>query len=126
MTRKDKHKDVSSMTSFVCRAAEAKNVFLSGTFNNWGPQASPMQRTSDGVWQIALDLAPGQYEYKFVVDGRWCCEPGREDTVGCPNCVRDERGIRCANCVPNGFGTMNRVLEVGTARTAEATKGRAA
>ena len=61
MTRKDKHKDVASKTSVVCHAPEATNVFLAGTFNNWDQQASPMQRTPDGVWQIALDLAPGQY-----------------------------------------------------------------
>ena len=126
MTGKDKHKDVASKPSVVCHAPEATNVFLAGTFNNWDPQASPMERAPDGVWQIALDLAPGQYEYKFVVDGRWCCEPGREDAAGCPNCIRDEREIQCANCVPNGFGTMNRVLEVSAARSAEASAGRAA
>lgn len=126
MTRKDKHKNGSGKTSFVCHAAEATNVFLAGTFNNWDPQASPMHRNPQGGWQIALNLAPGQYEYKFVVDGKWCCEPGREDATGCPNCVRDERGIQCANCVPNGFGTMNRVLEVNAGRSAEASASRAA
>lgn len=126
MTRKDKHKDVAGKPSVVCHAPEATNVFLAGTFNDWDPQASPLQRTPDGVWQITLGLAPGRYEYKFVVDGRWCCEPGREDAAGCPNCIRDERGIECANCVPNGFGTMNRVLEVSATRSAEASAGRAA
>jgi hypothetical protein len=126
MNRKNKRQDVSATTTFVCRAVEANDVFLAGTFNNWNPVANPMQRTQKEGWQIDLQLAPGRYEYKFVVDGKWCCEPGRDDIAGCPKCVRNDRGIQCATCVPNAFGTMNRVIEVGAGRGAAASSGRAA
>lgn len=121
-----KQNEVKAKTSFVCPATDATNIFLAGTFNDWNPQSTPMKRASNGAWQIALELPPGRYEYKFVVDGQWCCEPGRQDAAGCPDCVRDERGIRCPNCVSNQFGTMNRVLEVIAGRTEQPNAARAA
>jgi hypothetical protein len=54
-----------------------------------------------GQWTVRLSLPPGHYEFEFVVDGQWGCEPGCEhEYLGCPKCVA------------NAFGTMNRVLEV--------------
>lgn len=87
----------SSKVEFGCQAAEAAEVFLAGTFNGWNPSVTPMQRHADGSWHAALALPPGYYEFKFVVDGDWCCEPGSGDPP---------------DCVPNQFGTMNRVAHV--------------
>lgn len=82
-------------------SAQAKEVFLVGSFNDWDPRALPMRRKSKGEWQVNLKLEPGRYEYKFVVDGEWCCAPDCDQPYdGCPHCVRNE------------FGTMNRVLHV--------------
>jgi hypothetical protein len=107
-----KHNDVVTGTVFECQHADAGTVFLAGTFNDWNPETTPMVRADDGAWRIALELAPGRYEYKFVIDGKWCCEAGRDDWAGCSNCVRNDLGIECATCTPNAFGTMNRVREV--------------
>lgn len=82
-------------------APKAKHVFVAGTFNKWNPTSHPLKRTGDGHWVLTLDLPPGRYEYKFVVDGEWCCE------VGC-----DKAYDGCPGCVANQFGTMNRVLLV--------------
>lgn len=120
MGQKHKHDEMSAKTPFVCHAAEATKIFLAGTFNNWDPQANLMERTPDGAWRIDLELEPGRYEYKFVVDGQWCCEPAREDAAGCPQCVRDGNEMKCPDCVPNGFGTMNRVIEVSAAGSVKA------
>ena len=86
---------------FSCHAPEAKAVFVAGTFNDWRADAMPLKRGSDGQWRATLQLPPGHHEFKFVVDGQWCCEPG---------CEHEYRG--CPKCCPNFFGTMNRVLEV--------------
>lgn len=91
-------------TCFTCQSPEARDILLAGTFNNWDPSANPMERQSDGAWRAELALPPGRYEYKFVVDGVWCCEPGRDD-------------MEIEGCVPNTFGTMNRVIEVTQAET---------
>lgn len=92
----------SKPVEFSCHAPEAKGVFVAGTFNDWKPDVAPLHlHPPNGMWSATLSLPPGRYEYKFVVDGHWCCEPG---------CEHAYRG--CPKCVSNDFGTMNRVLEV--------------
>ena len=86
---------------FSCHAPKAQAVFVAGTFNGWRPKVTPLRRQPDGHWRTTLPLPPGHHEFKFIVDGQWCCEPGcQHEYHGCPKC--------CAN----EFGTMNRVLEV--------------
>jgi hypothetical protein len=58
-------------------------------------------KDAEGRWGVTLDLVPGYYEFKFVVDGAWCCEPGLP-----------EPAQTCTGCVPNRFGTMNCKMEV--------------
>ncbi|MEO8052053.1 MAG: glycogen-binding domain-containing protein [Acidobacteriota bacterium] len=96
----------SKETVFVCPGDEAQGVFLAGSFNDRAPTRTRMVRQDDGSWQAELELASGRYEYKFIVDGTWCCEPGRTDSDG-------------ADYVPNPFGTMNRVIEVPVAAKSE-------
>ncbi|MGE0480396.1 MAG: glycogen-binding domain-containing protein [Vicinamibacterales bacterium] len=84
------------------QAPDAEAVCLAGTFNGWDMRAASMKKDARGEWTIELPLAPGRYEYKFVVDGRWCCAPGQ------PDAHTDAPG-----CVCNEHGTMNRVIEVG-------------
>jgi hypothetical protein len=86
---------------FSCREPRANSVFVAGTFNGSKPDAAPLLK-SGGQWTGELPLPPGRHEYKFVIDGQWCCEAG---------CEHAYQG--CSKCVPNEFGTMNRVLEVG-------------
>ena len=95
-------KNSSRAVEFSCDAPQARAVFVAGTFNDWKPDAAPLHPDlPNGKWVVTLPLPPGRYEYKFVVDGQWCCEPG---------CEHEYRG--CPKCVPNEFGTMNRVLDV--------------
>lgn len=88
-------------TQFTCTAPAAKAIFVAGTFNDWSPTATPLIRGPKGVWSADVDLAPGRYEFKFLVDGAWCCEPG---------CETADAGS--SQCVSNAFGTMNRFIEV--------------
>lgn len=105
---KKQHYEAPGKTSFVCHSEGAQNVFLAGSFNDWDPTRTPLERQADGSWWTDLALAPGRYEYKFIVDGKWCCEPGRADE-------------ECPDCVPNSFGTMNRVIDIHGAVEASAT-----
>lgn len=51
-------------------------VCVAGTFNGWNMTATPMERDTAGEWTVTLDLEPGAYQYKFVVDGgRWVADP---------------------------------------------------
>lgn len=93
-------KSAAKETLFSCHAPDAQQVFLAGTFNEWKPDATPMSKCDDGTWTIGLKLPKGHYEFKFVVDDAWCCE------VDC------HVGRECPQCVPNEFGTTNRMVEV--------------
>jgi hypothetical protein len=61
--------------TFVLLEPGAKQVFLSGEFNGWASDATLMKRDDAGRWETTLALAPGRYEYKFVVDGNWKHDP---------------------------------------------------
>ncbi len=52
--------------AFSLSAPAGLDVSITGTFNNWEPQA--LTKGPDGLWQIALKLSPGRYQYRFVVD----------------------------------------------------------
>jgi 1,4-alpha-glucan branching enzyme len=51
-----------------------KQVILTGSFNNWDEKAIRMKRTADG-WEMHMTLPPGEYEYKFIADGKWMEDP---------------------------------------------------
>lgn len=53
---------------------DAKEVILTGTFNNWDEHKLKMQKVSYG-WELHLSLKPGEYEYKFIADGKWLDDP---------------------------------------------------
>jgi 1,4-alpha-glucan branching enzyme len=92
--RKDNSKQKTKKIQFSVKAADAKKVSLVGEFNNWNPDADPMQRDENDTWTKAKMLSPGNIEYKFWVDGEWMQDP--ENLRACPN----------------RFGTQNNVAKV--------------
>lgn len=72
----------------------AKDVILLGDFNDWNPKTHPMKKDGSGIWNKAVIIPPGRYEYKFLVDGKWTLDPRNNQSS--PNC----------------FGTYNSVLQV--------------
>ena len=68
----------------------AERVTVFGTMNNWNRTRSPLaDGDGDGVWQGEMWLEPGNYDYKYWVDGAE---------------VLDAEGFEQ---VPNGFGGFN-------------------
>src|ERR1041385_7021677 len=65
-TREKKQKSIE----FSLKAPHASSAVIAGSFNNWDTHKTPMQRDGDG-WKAKIPLAPGRYEYRFVVDGEW-------------------------------------------------------
>lgn len=63
------------------RFADAERVVLSGSFNAWNTGELVMERYEDG-WRLPYVLAAGNYEYKFIVDGRWITDPNNPFTTG--------------------------------------------
>ena len=62
-------------TDFTCHAPAAHQVRLAGNFNGWSTTATPLKKSRDGNWKVRLQLLPGRYEFKFLVDDVWCCDP---------------------------------------------------
>jgi len=62
----------------------ATEVYIAGQFNDWAADSDPLAKGDDGIWRATLKLAPGQYEYKFVVDGTWMEDPNNPDSVADP------------------------------------------
>jgi len=65
-------------------------VYLSGSFNNW--QRQPM-KFCDNEYIESVDLMPGNYEFKFFVDGEWKHDPK-------------------LNNIPNKLGSYNNLITV--------------
>ena len=82
---------------FEYYAPSAKFVTIAGDFNRWGgtsdgnynPNIGKMydddtngdRIPNDGIWTVILDLKPGRYQYKFVVDGvSWNLDPSNPET----------------------------------------------
>jgi len=101
MSKLDAKKAQPVRCKITCRREGAAEVFVAGTFNGWNPRATPMRRESGSEGRAELDLIPGTYEYKFVIDGEWRCE-----------LASDSMNVASDECIPNPFGTMNRKLEV--------------
>ena len=58
---------------FTLRAPEARSVRVLGSFNHW--ESRDLKPTKSGIWRTWMLLAPGQYEYRFQVDGVWMNDP---------------------------------------------------
>lgn len=101
MTKQTESSPAGKAVGFKCSAPNAQSVFLAGSFNDWNPKATPMEREPQGDWSANVTLEPGTYEYKFVVDDRWCCEPSLDDAA-----------YAAEDAVANSFGTKNRALTV--------------
>ncbi|WP_026935362.1 hypothetical protein [Christiangramia echinicola] len=58
----------------------AEEVILAGDFSRWDENFLKMKRTTTG-WELNLDLRPGVYQYKFIVDGDWIEDPSNNEKV---------------------------------------------
>jgi 1,4-alpha-glucan branching enzyme len=74
----NKKKTIQS-TEFSLHAPEAEQVYLVGDFNDWNPEQYSMRKFKTGLCTKKLKLAPGRYEYKFVVDGEWWIDPANDN-----------------------------------------------
>ena len=56
---------------------DARTVSLVGDFNGWRAEATPLAPAGSAkAWVVSVPLAPGRYEYAFIVDGkRWVADP---------------------------------------------------
>jgi hypothetical protein len=75
-------------------SGSATNVEVAGDFNGWGRKKLSLHELGDGWWELRVPLAPGRYQYVYMVDGEATTPP--ESTI----------------TVDDGFGGRNGSLEV--------------
>ena len=91
---------------FVIYAPQARQVFLMGTFTD--RDKLPMMKIESGLWVAGIEVPPGKYEYRFMVDSEWV-----DNVPGCVQvdkiCVQD---VPAAKRVTNSFGSLNCLLVI--------------
>jgi 1,4-alpha-glucan branching enzyme len=94
MTTTTKRKRVK----FEVLAEPKSKVFLAGSFNNWNGKVKELKdNDGSGCYSSTLLLEFGEYEYKFVIDGKWQIDAEN------PNFNQNE------------MGTLNSVVKVAAA-----------
>ena len=83
-----------SQQTFSFNAPGALSVQLVADFTHWEKSPINLRKESDGMWRTAVDLEPGTYHYRFLVDGQWRDDP------------------ECTLRVPNPYGGTNTVRKV--------------
>jgi 1,4-alpha-glucan branching enzyme len=81
---KTKNKNQTQPVQIEFHHEQAQAVFIAGTFNDWRPTVTPMISRGGGRWTKELSLPPGRYEYRYVVDGEWLCDPAATEQASNP------------------------------------------
>ena len=69
-------------------------VKIAGDFTNWENSAIMMSKSGrSGEWTAAVRVAPGEHQYRFILDGNWYTDPSTEHAQ-------------------NSFGSDNSILRV--------------
>ena len=72
----------------------AAKVCVTGDFTGWSVEGLPLRQEGDGHWRAEVEVPPGCYEYKFIVDGEWTPDPENPEQIR------------------NTYGQLNSVLTV--------------
>lgn len=74
----------------------AESICVSGEFNEWSPDSTPMKKTKNGVWSVAIDLETGkEYQFRYLINNQnWENDPDADKTA------------------PSGHGSVNSVVVV--------------
>jgi len=86
----------SQMFEYAPQGKSLSSVHVSGSFNSWAePGTALAYDAAKDLWQVAIELDAGSYEYKFVLDGStWISDPHNPETAN------------------DNFGGVNSVLTV--------------
>lgn len=81
---------------FTYEDANASEVMIAGSLNDWNSENDKLVKDENGIWSIKLKLSEGTHTYKFVVDGNWNFDQTNPD-------FEDD-----------GYGGSNSVINVGS------------
>jgi 1,4-alpha-glucan branching enzyme len=72
----------------------AETMCVSGEFNDWSPDSTPMKKSKVGVWSVTVDLETGkEYQFRYLINNQnWENDPDADKSV------------------PSGHGSVNSVI----------------
>jgi chromosome partitioning protein len=73
---------------------DCETLEIAGDFNNWVPDLNVETLRINGAFKKILRVAPGEYQYRLVIDGRWTQDP------------------KNPNQILNSYGEINSLLKV--------------
>jgi len=91
-----KQKVAKQKVTFSYSAPEARAVMVAGDFTDWDKAPITLKKERSGIWKKSVSLAPGQYQYRLLVDGQW------RDDPQCPNRQPNQFGGQNCVCIVNG------------------------
>ena len=81
--------------TFTVHAEAGQDVRLAGSFTDWETKAKKMTfKKANGVYSATVKLAPGEYQYKFIIGDKWATDDQNTEFV------------------PNDKGTFNSKLVI--------------
>jgi glycosidase len=80
---------------------KVKKVLVTGSFNNWSKEKDQLLDKRNGVYELTLPLDPGNYIYKYIVDGKEIADPANSEKA------------------PTGFDDFNSVLRISETDTVQ-------
>jgi hypothetical protein len=90
----DQPRSAAKRTQFQLQAPAASSVKLAADFTDWEKSPLEMSRDDEGIWIASVSLSPGEYAYRFIVDGEWFDDPAPFEILS------------------NPFGTVNSVIRI--------------
>lgn len=95
MARKNPKNADTKPQTFSITAPDALSVMLVGDFTQWQDKPINMVKRERGLWTASVNLPPGTYHYRFLVDGQWRDDP--ENTLRVPNPYGGENSVRAVS-----------------------------
>jgi metallo-beta-lactamase class B len=81
------------VTAIPANTPTGSTIYVAGNFNSWDPGHTDYQLSeTEGLFSITLELAAGQYEYKFT-RGSWATVEGNAQGAYLPNRVVQYNGL---------------------------------
>lgn len=68
--------------TFTVHAEAGQEVKLAGSFTDWETKAKKMTfKKCNGVYSATVKLAPGEYQYKFIIGDKWTTDDQNTEFV---------------------------------------------
>ncbi|MCI0363786.1 MAG: AAA family ATPase [Phycisphaerales bacterium] len=85
-------RQIAAGVLFAQPGETASKVAIAGEFNYWSPMTHPLKLNDEsGIYELTIELPPGRYQYRIVVDDEWVADPYNSqqqlNSYGEPNSV---------------------------------------